>query len=103
MQFPRTGVSIMYGREAMATQNFIEFLHKRREILRIDRGILYDGDRFGVSRYVRKQTQCGFAQAPYTVLVRAPDNRIVITKAGSTQFGFKPGGYGGDHFTRRCG
>jgi hypothetical protein len=68
----------------MATQNLIEFLHKRRKILRIDRGIFYEGDGFGVSRYVRKQTQCGFAQIPYAVLVRTPDNRIVITKAGST-------------------
>ena len=56
MQFAGTRVSIVHGRKAMATQNFIEFLHKRRQILRIDRGILYDGDRFGISRYVRKQT-----------------------------------------------
>src|SRR5258708_13688322 len=99
MQFPRTGVSIMHGGEAMATENFIEFLHKRRKILRIDRGILYDGDRFGVSRYVRKQTQCGFAQVPYAVLVRAPDNRIVIAKAGSTYFCFKPCITCAPHFT----
>src|SRR5260370_2483107 len=93
MQFPRTGVSIMHRREAITTQYLVEILHKRREILRIDRGILYDSDRFGVSRYVRKQTQCGFAQVPYAVLVRAPDNRIVITKAGTAQPPLQPDAY----------
>jgi len=84
MQFPRTGVSVMHSGEVVAAQNLIEFLNKRRKILRIDRGILYDRNRFGVSRDVRKQTQGGFAQVPDAILVRAPDNRIVIAEAGST-------------------
>jgi hypothetical protein len=55
MQFSRTGVSIMYGREAMATEDIVEVSHERRQVSWVDGSILNHGHRFGVSGYVREQ------------------------------------------------
>src|ERR1700676_4395631 len=96
MQFSRTGVSIVDGRETMATDDIVKVSHERREVLWVDGSILNHGHRFGISGYVREQAQCSFAQIPHAVLIFAPNDRIMVPQAGSVQFGFKLRGDGGN-------
>ena len=83
MQFARGGMSVMHSGEIVTAEDLVELTHVSRHIFRVDGGILNHSHWFCISRYVRQQAQCGFAQVPYAILVCAPYDRIVVAKAGS--------------------
>ena len=89
MQFSRTGVSIVHGREAMATQVYHRIPAQTPADPRIDRRILDDRDRFGVSGDIGKQAESRFAQIPDAVLVARPRPQDNDSQVLPPEFVFK--------------
>src|SRR5271166_2258194 len=102
MQFAGGGMTIMNGREMIAGKNIAKVASERRQVLCIDCSVLNDGHWFGVPRCVGQQAQCGFAEVPDAILGCAPNDRIMVSEAGSAQLGLKSGRSDGYGLARAC-
>ena len=89
VQFSRSRVTVVHRGKVVATEYLVELAHICGHILRINRRILDDRDRFCISGDIGQQAESRFSQIPDAILVAAPDHRIMIAKSCLPKLLFK--------------